>query len=105
VQRVTNQFAHGKADTKTAETAVCYTLVTLAKGRHSQVNPEPDIGNNPILNLKETIHKKQQVHRTDLIDLQGFNNTALLVCTPYIPETDLSIIRTREQMAFFSRVP
>jgi hypothetical protein len=58
VQRVTNQFAHGEADTKTAETAVCYTLETLAKGRHSQVNPEPDIGNNPILNLKRNNTQK-----------------------------------------------
>jgi hypothetical protein len=58
VQRLTNQFAHGEADTKTAETAVCHTLVTLAKGRHSQVNPEPDTGINPVLNLEDTITQK-----------------------------------------------
>jgi hypothetical protein len=58
VQRLTNQFAHGKADTKTAETAVCHTLVTLAKGRHLQVNPEPDIGIKSILNPEETITQK-----------------------------------------------
>jgi hypothetical protein len=46
---------------------------------------------------KHTMQGQQfMVQSTDLEDLQGLNNSALLVCATYIPETDLSIIRPRQ---------
>jgi hypothetical protein len=83
------------------EVAIYLTLVipSLAKGIPLMKNPKT----NPRIHLfheitgEHTMQGQQfMVQSTDLEDLQGLNNTALLVCATYIPETDLSIIRPRQ---------
>ncbi len=78
----------------------------ILKGPHytgNSMNPKKNTRINPFHYTRKKPQRSS--HKTDLVDLQGFNNPALLVCAPDIPETDLSVIRAREQMAFFGRAP